>query len=277
MKIFSFCGCVALHFAVNSAIAAQINSTINSTIEANTVHVELGLLWQLGKSLSVDRAKYFNLASAPWSNDWSPSRISKFTSDLNAHLGRKPTVTQLMSQLRPTPSGYINASALSERCAAHPKLLNGWPKENAEMITMALPNTYYSSFNSTGFVPVNHEAAAEMWSLYLKNCAPSWQSRFICEVINEPTTQIKRCNTTWQEMIELHIAVAQRVHRDFNQSDYFVGGPTEAYPSYDVRNFTLWNNTLQPFIDQAGTSMDFLSVHLYDTYKNAALSVTDPD
>eukprot|EP00041_Stephanoeca_diplocostata_P031322 m.973483 g.973483 ORF g.973483 m.973483 type:complete len:657 (+) comp23935_c2_seq16:133-2103(+) len=271
--LFDLCGRVAFLCVA----AGTMTRDCHGAASPEQVHVDVNLLWQLGNSLSVDRAKYFNIASAPWSNDWNLTHTADFALDFRAHLGRVPSVTQMMSQLQPTSSGYINASALSERCSAHPKVLNTWPKDNVEMITMALPITYYASFNSTGFVPADHNAAAEMWSLYLRYCTPSWQKRFLCEVINEPTTQIEKCNTTWQEMIDLHVAIAQRIHQDFNRSVYLVGGPTEAYPSYDVRDFTLWNKTLRPFIDQAADSMDFLSVHLYDTYEKAAVADDQPD
>eukprot|EP00041_Stephanoeca_diplocostata_P022724 m.544628 g.544628 ORF g.544628 m.544628 type:complete len:670 (-) comp22139_c0_seq3:370-2379(-) len=242
------------------------------------VSVHMDTLWQFGNSTLLDRQKFFNIHSAPGTSDWRPEDTVQFAQHYNAHLGRSFVVSGTMSVLPPTASGRVNSTALAAQCAAHPPSLVGWPASNVELITSCKTELYYPTMNTKGFLPRNHSAAAEMWSAFLAACAPPWQSRYICEVANEPNVKEEECNTTWQEMIDLHIAITRRVHVDFpNRSKYLVGGPTEAFPSYELKNFTHWNQTLKPFIDQAGSDVDFLSVHLYDTYFNAAIRSESPD
>lgn len=44
-----------------------------------------------------------------------------------------------------------------------------------------------------------------------------------------------------------------------------VGGPTSAFPEWQANNFSLWADVMGVFLDGAGSSVDFISVHLYST------------
>jgi len=43
-----------------------------------------------------------------------------------------------------------------------------------------------------------------------------------------------------------------------------VGGFTAAWPEFERNNFSIWDESWKVFIDEAGESMDFYSLHLYD-------------
>jgi len=103
--------------------------------------------------------------------------------------------------------------------------------------------------------------------VFLRHCAPTWQSRWLGEVANECDVKVGAANTTWQEMIDLHIAVAERVHSDLPGGRHLIGGPTAAYPQYQLRNFSNFATGMGQFIALAGPSIDFLSLHLYDSYQ----------
>lgn len=53
-----------------------------------------------------------------------------------------------------------------------------------------------------------------MWKLlYLKHeDRPTTLDRYIIEVANECNVKVERCNTSWAEMIAVHIAVADALH-----------------------------------------------------------------
>lgn len=75
-------------------------------------------------------------------------------------------------------------------------------------------------------------------------------------------------------MIARHVAIADAVHAAFPRATHLVGGPTAAFPEEESRLFSHWDAVMRPFIDQAGPHVDYLSIHLYDTYGNAM--DTDP-
>lgn len=55
-----------------------------------------------------------------------------------------------------------------------------------------------------------------------------------------------------------------------------VGGPTAAFPEWEVRNFSLWDSVMGTFLRGAGMSMEFLSVHLYSTQQDYSIRDVAP-
>lgn len=76
-------------------------------------------------------------------------------------------------------------------------------------------------------------------------------------------------------MIQLHIAVAQRLHADWDDSPHppVVCGPTAAFPEWQANDFAVWDRIMGPFIKEAGGTVDCVSVHLYDTMLDANYSL----
>ena len=85
--------------------------------------------------------------------------------------------------------------------------------------------------------------------------------------MNEPFVKISEAKTTWADMVAIHIAVARTIRHEFaGMPTVMVGGPTEAFPEYQAHGFQHWVSGTKAFIDSAGADVDFLSIHLYDTY-----------
>eukprot|EP00051_Salpingoeca_urceolata_P021822 m.347773 g.347773 ORF g.347773 m.347773 type:complete len:523 (+) comp19870_c0_seq7:1175-2743(+) len=167
---------------------------------------------------------------------------------------------------------------ISQRPSAEPFMsqeLGNWTAQNVDMIISANSESYYPATGS-GFIPGCHNASAEFYSLWLQHCAlDTKQPHFYCEVANEIGVHAQELGTNFSEIIDLHIAIAERVHRDFagQPRKRFIGGPTAAWPEWQLNNFSLWHRNMGEFIQRAGPIVDFISVHIYDHYETAG---TDP-
>ena len=86
------------------------------------------------------------------------------------------------------------------------------------------------------------------------------------EVINEPEWMLLDNPTdppTDPDLIwRFHKGVADRMRT--HNSDALIGGYTTTFPDLDKNSFQEWNNEWKAFIDIAGSSMDFWSIHIYD-------------
>ena len=102
-----------------------------------------------------------------------------------------------------------------------------------------------------GFVPGSPDATADFFSLFYQHCMyPTAKQRYLVEVANECNVKTAACNTTFENMIQQHIAVSTRLAQQQKHARKsgiqlpraVVCGPTAAYPEYQLQNFTLWNN-----------------------------------
>jgi hypothetical protein len=144
---------------------------------------------------------------------------------------------------------------------------------------------------------------------------PNPKPYHLIEVSNECDVHLADVNTTMTEVTALHKAVADRLHADFDgasgtnwlltymindvagrcrsiqclHNDSFflsshllpavrplVGGPTAAFPEWEIRNFSLWRDVMGVFLEGAGTASDFVSVHLYSTQEDLDVSSVAP-
>ena len=86
------------------------------------------------------------------------------------------------------------------------------------------------------------------------------------EIINEPEWDLLDNPTnppTPPDLIwKFHKNVAQQLRAHNDQA--LIGGYTTTFPDLDKDNFREWNEEWKSFIDIAGSSMDFWSLHIYD-------------
>lgn len=90
------------------------------------------------------------------------------------------------------------------------------------------------------------------------------------EVLNEPLYQLTDAPHELGledpvpplEVFEFHNQVAEGFRR--HNTDVKIGGFTVAFPIFEERNFSRWEERMKLFIDQSGEYMDFYSTHFYD-------------
>lgn len=235
----------------------------------------------VGGVSALDRMQYF---AGEWGPEqWSPEHYAQFGANgFRVHPGRGTMFQQGMKHSLPDPRrpGFVDKSSLLAHCAAHPHSMGAWPLVDVDMIHIDGPEQMYPNScqgeggpHPSGFVPGTAAATAEFFALYYQHCMyPTAQSRYLIEVMNECNVKHARCNTTWQEMIQRHIAVADALHATHKAQPSLptpvVCGPTAAFPEYQEKNFEAWRpgGMFHDFVTQAGPSIDALSVHFYDTF-----------
>ena len=178
--------------------------------------------------------------------------------------------------------GFVDVASLLTSCKEFPPT-SVWPVAELDFITSSKTEQLYpnscngpSGSRPKGFMPGSHAATAEFFALYYQHCmAPTTRNRYLMEVANECGVKVppSRCNTTWSEMIGLHIAVADALHAAHANATPptpypMVCGPTAAFPEYQASNFSRWreNGPMSQFVQEAGGHVDCMSVHLYDTF-----------
>lgn len=96
---------------------------------------------------------------------------------------------------------------------------------------------------------------------------PIDEDRMWIELLNEPELHLDN-NFTTQDLIDYHRMVADMVKAVHPQAKII--GPSLAITSFHANGFARWENTLRPFIEGAGASMDALSYHPYERYRGFA-------
>eukprot|EP00039_Didymoeca_costata_P005509 m.82080 g.82080 ORF g.82080 m.82080 type:complete len:667 (+) comp12851_c0_seq4:150-2150(+) len=226
-----------------------------------------------GVSIS-DRQKWINIHSSPANPpDWRPADITEFEG-YGANLGRSFVFSSMMaiSEEDSTRPGFVNKTKLIEQCKNNPKQFLGWQETEVDLVHSSKTAQLYANGCGQppkGFVPGSHAATAEFFQTYFENCMwPTTLDRYIIEVANECNVKVERCNTSWAEMIAVHIAVADALHNASSGGPQkaLVCGPTAAYPEYEIGGFENWRDIMGEFIAVAGKSVDCVSVHYYDTF-----------
>lgn len=259
-------------FGSESCQAADASSA--RPIVPAVVSLDLSSWLSIGGSDHLDRKKYFNIHGAP--NELSADEYEYVTGELGAGFGRR--VGGLASALAragedPARPGHVNAGRLPRRRGNSTGQHSVW-----DMIDTTHPHAYYHHADGKGgkdtthsnakhFVPETAEAAAEAVSAYFASRGVDRPAYF--EVANEINVHLGRLRRdgkqpTWDEVCDLHAVVARRLKKDFPQMK--VGGPCAAYPAFEIKDFELWHRHMGRFINRAGSSLDFLSVHLYTTH-----------
>lgn len=249
----------------------SLASLVTSTAERQaTVSLHLDVSRSIGGVSKLDRQQYFNVHGGPGSDkQWPQAHVDQFANTFGASLGRAFSASYIMKQVSEDPlrPGYVDHDELSSWCSKHPATLGNWPAESVEMVTVAHPEQYYSG--AKGFVPGSHDAAADFWSAFVSSgCAfnSETQRRLILEPMNECAVHASELHTNFSEMADAHAAIGKRLRSDYGHrsQEVLFGGPTAAFPAWQLSGFQKWNDEMGLFIDRAGPNIDFLSVHLYD-------------
>ncbi|GHB63663.1 hypothetical protein [Persicitalea jodogahamensis] len=86
------------------------------------------------------------------------------------------------------------------------------------------------------------------------------------EPINEPFVHAgefgKNSDEVISRMCQYHALLADKMHQQV--PGVKIVGYASAWPEYDFKDFTIWEQRMKQFMDVAGEKMDYLSVHLYD-------------
>ena len=240
---------------------------------------------------ALDRSKWIGGHWGTGASGWSQEDLDLFgESGYRAHPGRSFVFSGKMRTLKQDANrpGFVNKTDLLQSCSDRPPKVR-WPVADLNFISSSKPDQLYNNScdgpggaRPKGFMPGNHEATGEFFALYYQHCmAPTLRSRYLIEVANECNVKTygNKCNTSWQEMIDLHVAVGNALHQAYTQSPLgtprpVVCGPTAAYPEYQLDDFKRWraNGTFREFVSATINAIDCFSVHLYTNARSTPAS-----
>ena len=115
------------------------------------------------------------------------------------------------------------------------------------------------------------DAYTEFLTIYLDEVVygsnsflPISADRFHIELLNEPDLHLNSSFNA-SDLANYHRNIANQVKQI--HADASVGGPGLALTKFEGNgNYSRWNDVIKPFIDIAGDSMDFFSMHPYERY-----------
>jgi len=277
-----------------SFMAALLIGAVTTPASAQTTQVTINAKAHrsVGGVGELDRARYFGfhgtLTPGGWATDLmvsetdlntSPTRSSEIGGIMSAGLPEDPTrpgffdPTALQNHILNSHNAYINDTRSWSRWrtiqeAPNPVLVDYARAQN--FIVPQFLRTVPAGEPNAGYVHnsmiMNHAAYAEFLKIYLSNVqfpASLSPERFYIEIVNEPEGRFDSVFDV-QRMIDLHKDVITDVKASFpNQK---MGGPSLWTGDFSGSGFAKWNNEFKPFIDQAGSVVDFYTFHPYDRY-----------
>ncbi|KAA1245828.1 T9SS type A sorting domain-containing protein [Aquimarina sp. RZ0] len=234
-----------------------------------------------------DRSKFIILHADIDDNEWdSESQRKQFLDDYDVYLGRNNggLVWEFdQSSEDPTRSGWPDLDVLrqkgtsSKNSYAQKTAPHEFENRYKNMMFGGQPIPMYPNgqmtrsssccSDSDPWAYENYDAVAEFYATYIKEFFGEGgqtgkpQPQYI-EVMNEPFVKANNLGTTRENITQMHKVVAQKI-KSLNPT-VKVGGYSAAHPAYEDGNFNHWRNNWKLFIDEAGTDMDFFSLHLYD-------------
>ena len=270
---------------------AMVHAAVGGTTVTATVTADPTTLRAVGGVSTLDRIQYFgghwgtDSRQGAGSSDWRPEDLQEFgASGYRAHPGRGFVVSSQMAQSQEDPArpGHVDRDAMIKQCRAYPHATYNWPVDEVDMVHSSKTEQLYPNgchgqrgTRPKGFVPGSHNATAEFFALYYTHCMyNTTQPRYLMEVANECNVKVwpDACGTTWDEMVQLHVKVADAVHAahalEPTRPRPLVCGPTAAFPEYEMTGFLDWrqNGSFYRFAAAATGHVDCLSVHFYCTF-----------
>lgn len=258
-------------------------SSLGQSSTSIPVDINLDIKHSVGDFSTFDRAKWINLHADLTDSEWDSDALrDQFLEEYDVYLGRNNGllpwhVTQITED--PNKPGWPNVNDIATRATTAKKdyASSASAHKHESRLTGMMIGGQWANYpkekelgpTSAKWQLVNNEAAAEYYAHAIKHFfgeggssgqpAPTY-----VEVINEPMwNAVSGHNTTREAVADFHNAVAEGV-RALNP-DVKVGGFTAAATSHQDNDFLHWEQFWKMFIDRSGESMDFFSLHLYDT------------
>ena len=208
----------------------------------------------IGGISSIDRTKYFNIHSNP--NDVE----NGFYSNYNVSQSGRAFWSPGSAALRDTGEVGVYPDPISEGSEEL--------REVRRYIATDHPNKVYAE----GLDPI---AFADWTVEYFKNSVNPFSRPEYYEPMNEPFVHARDFyeEPDWDstaearvklEMTQFFKQIGQKIHAAPELDNMKIIGYSAAYPSFEKNDFSIWNQNMKLFMDEAGDDMDAFSTHLYD-------------
>lgn len=239
-------------FDSNSSYAVNVSKL---TVEAySKVVVKPAVKRYLGDTSALDRGKYFNLHSTG-GNDVEYNFFADYnaTNHGRGFWGPAAYAVQQEGQVGvyPSPkSGPSDIRAVSRYIGTeHPyniyqeginaTILSDWVVE------------YYKDYVGVNLRPEFYEPMNEPF-VHARDYydEPDW------DPVAEARVKL--------EMAQVFSEIGSKIHATPELANMKVIGYAAAFPSFEKNNFSVWNQNMKMFMDEAGADMDAFSTHIYD-------------
>jgi hypothetical protein len=237
---------------INSSYSVNVSKI---TVEAySKVVIKPTIKRYLGNISSLDRSKYFNLHS-------------KGGSDLEADLYTSYNVS-------PHGRGFWGPAAVAVQqegqVGVYPTSSTG-TNEVRDVSRYVATEHPYNMYKEG----VDKDALSDWVVSYYKNSVGVHLRPEFYEPMNEPFVHARDFynEPDWDpvaearvklEMAQVFSEIGSKIHAAPELANMKVIGYAAAYPSFEKNDFSIWNQNMKMFMDEAGANMDALSTHLYD-------------
>lgn len=236
----------------NSSYAVNVSKL---TVEAySKVVVKPAVKRYLGNSSVLDRGKYFNIHSTGGNDvDYNFFTDYNATNHGRGFWGPAAYAVQQEDQVGvyPSPkSGTSDIKAVSRYIGTeHPyniyqeginaRTLSDWVVE------------YYKDYVGVNLRPEFYEPMNEPF-VHARDFYddPDW------DAVAEARIKL--------EMAQVFREIGSKIHAAPELANMKVIGYAAAFPSFEKNNFSVWNQNMKMFMDEAGADMDAFSTHIYD-------------
>ena len=207
----------------------------------------------IGENSALDRSKYFNIHSN--------------ANDVEADIYSNYNVSQVGRQFWSPGSAAIQSTGT---VGTYPGPLSGNTelREVRRYVATDHPyNVYEENLDPIPFAD---------WTVeYFKNYVDTYLRPEYYEPMNEPFVNARNFYDEPDfdpvaearvklEMTQFFKHVGQKIHAAPELANMKVIGYSAAYPSFEKNDFTIWDQNMKMFMDEAGADMDGFSTHLYD-------------
>jgi len=207
----------------------------------------------IGENSTLDRSKYFNIHSN--------------ANDVETDLYSNYNVSQVGRQFWSPGSAALQSTG---DIGTYPDPLTGDTelREVRKYVATDHPYNVYAQ----GLDPIPFAD----WAVeYFKNHVDTYLRPEYYEPMNEPFVRARDFydEPDWDpvaeatvklEMAQFFKHVGQKIHAAPELANMKVIGYSAAYPTFEKNDFTIWNQNMKMFMDEAGADMDGFSTHLYD-------------
>lgn len=236
----------------NSSYAVNVSKL---TVEAySKVVVKPAVKRYLGDTSALDRGKYFNLHSTG-GNDVEYNFFTDYnaTNHGRGFWGPAAYAVQQEGQVGVYPSSSSGTDEVRDvsRYVATEHPYNIY-KEGVDKV--ALSDWVVSYFKNTVGVNLRPE-------FYEPMNEPFVHAR---DYYDEPDWDPVAEARVKLEMAQVFREIGSKIHATQELANMKVIGYAAAFPSFEKNNFSIWNQNMKMFMDEAGADMDAFSTHIYD-------------
>ena len=248
-KIYGF-------FHAQSFKSGNSISAINVKKVSMTTNVDVfpKIKRRIGGISLLDRTKYFNIHSNP--NDVENGFYSNYNVSQSGRAFWSPGSAAMQN------TGVVGV---------YPDPITGGTAELREVrryIATDHPNKVYAA----GLDPI---AFADWTVDYFKNRVAPFSRPEYYEPMNEPFVHARDFydEPDWNsaaearvklEMTQFFKQIGQKIHAASELANMKILGYSAAFPSFEKNDFSIWNQNMKLFMDEAGEDIDAFSTHLYD-------------